>query len=121
MNALRDAGVTVSLATDNAPISLWGPVQQTIVRRDFKSQRVVGPNQALSRIEALRCATANGAYLTFDEDKKGTVEPGKFADLAVLTADPLAVEEIKNRGDCVPNNNGRREDCARGSKLVTMK
>ena len=95
MNALRDAGVTVSLATDNAPISLWGPVQQTIVRRDFKSQRVVGPNQALSRMEALRCATANGAYLTFDEDKKGTLESGKFADLAVLTADPLAVEDSK--------------------------
>ena len=95
MNALREAGVTVSLATDNAPISLWGPVQQTIVRRDFKSQRVVGPKQALSRIEALRCATANGAYLTFDEEKKGTLEPGKLADLAVLTADPLTVKESK--------------------------
>jgi predicted amidohydrolase YtcJ len=95
MNALREAGVAVSLATDNVPISLWGPVQQTIVRRDFKSQRVVGAKQALSRMEALRCATANGAYLTFDEDKKGSLQPGKFADLAVLSADPLTVEEPK--------------------------
>ena len=95
MKALREAGVTVSLATDNVPISLWGPVQQTIVRRDFKSQRVVGAGQALGRAEALRCATANGAYLTFDESKKGTLEPGKLADLAVLSADPLTVEEAK--------------------------
>src|SRR6266446_3987834 len=95
MNALREAGVTVSLATDNVPISLWGPVQQTIVRRDFRSQRVVGAGQALSRIDALRCATANGAYLMFDEDKKGMLQPGKFADLAVLSADPLTVQETK--------------------------
>jgi predicted amidohydrolase YtcJ len=95
LNALREAGITVSLATDNAPISLWGPVQQTIVRRDFKSQRQVGAAQALSRMDALRCATANGAYLTFDEDKKGTLQPGKFADLAVLSADPLTVQETK--------------------------
>ncbi len=97
LNALRGAGVRVSLATDNAPISLWGPVQQTIVRRDFKSHRQVGAKQALSRIEALRCATANGAYLTFDEDKKGTLEVGKLADLAVLTGDPLTIEEFSDR------------------------
>jgi predicted amidohydrolase YtcJ len=93
MKSLHEAGVKVSLATDNVPISLWLPVQQTIMRKDYKSQRVVGPRQALSRQEALRCATANGAYLTFDEDKKGTLEPGKLADLAVLSADPLMVED----------------------------
>ena len=71
MNALREAGITVSLATDNVPISLWYPVAQTVARRDYKSQRVVGPKQALSRMEALRCATLNGAYLTFDESQEG--------------------------------------------------
>jgi hypothetical protein len=95
LKALREAGVTVSLATDNVPISLWGPVQQAIVRRDFKLQRVVGAGQALGRAEALRCATQNGAYLTFDEDRKGTLAPGKLADLAVLSADPLTVEGTK--------------------------
>jgi predicted amidohydrolase YtcJ len=95
MKALREAGVVVSLATDNVPISLWGPVQQTVVRRDFKSGRVVGAGQALGRAEALRCVTQNGAYLTFDEDRKGTLEPGKLADLAVLNADPLTVDEMK--------------------------
>ncbi len=93
MNALREAGVAVSLATDNVPISLWYPVQQVVARRDYTSQRVVAPKQALSRMEALRCATYNGAYLTFDENKKGSLETGKLADLAVLSADPLTVEE----------------------------
>jgi predicted amidohydrolase YtcJ len=95
MNALREAGVTVSLATDNVPISLFYPVSQTVARKDFKTKRMFGDKQALSRMEALRCATANGAYLTFDETKKGSLEAGKYADLTVLSADPLTVAEDK--------------------------
>ena len=53
----------------------------------------MGPDQAITRAEALRCATINGAYLSFDEDKKGSLEPGKLADLAVLSDNPLTVEE----------------------------
>jgi len=95
MNALREAGVTVSLATDNVPISLWYPVAQTVARKDFKTKRMFGEKQALSRMNALRAATATGAYLTFDEAKKGSLEAGKYADLAVLSADPLTVAEDK--------------------------
>ena len=91
LNSLREAGVIVSLATDNTPISLWHPVQQTVLRKAIGTGRIYGEAQALSRMEALRCATANGAYLTFDEAKKGSLEAGKFADLAVLSADPLTV------------------------------
>jgi predicted amidohydrolase YtcJ len=93
LKTLLDAGVKVSLATDNVPISLWLPVWQTIARESFQTKERVAPAQALSRAEALRCATTHGAYLTFDEDRKGTLEAGKFADLAVLSADPLTVEE----------------------------
>ena len=52
---------------------------------------------SLTRGEALRCATHNNAFLTFDEDKKGSLEPGKLADLAVVSADPLTVEEARIR------------------------
>ena len=93
MKALQEAGVKVVLATDNTPISLFYPVSQVVARKDFKTKRVFGPGQALSRMDALRCVTANGAYLTFDEDTKGIIAPGKRADLAVLSADPLKVDE----------------------------
>jgi len=53
----------------------------------------VGPEQAISRAEALRCASVDCGYVTFDEGKKGSLEPGKLADLAVLSADPLTVGE----------------------------
>jgi predicted amidohydrolase YtcJ len=95
LRSLLDAGVKVSLATDNVPISLFLPIWQTIARTDYRTKERVAPEQALSRADALRCATANGAYLTFDESKKGSLEPGKLADLAVLSADPLTVDEGK--------------------------
>jgi predicted amidohydrolase YtcJ len=91
LKSLCEAGVPVSLATDNTPITLWHPVQHTVVRKAFGTDRTFGERQSLSRMEALRCAIANGAYLTFDEAKKGSLEAGKFADLAVLSANPLTV------------------------------
>ncbi len=90
-----DAGVKVALITDNVPISLFGPVWQSVARLSRTNVRVA-PRQAITRAEALRCATENGAYLTFDEDKKGTLEPGKLADLAVLSADPLTSRGIRH-------------------------
>jgi predicted amidohydrolase YtcJ len=92
LRTLLDAGVPVSLATDNVPVSLWLPIGQTVARTGYGASEPVAPAQALTRAEALRCATRSGAYLTFDENKKGSLEVGKLADLAVLSADPLTVE-----------------------------
>ena len=90
---LLDAGVNVGLVTDNVPVSMFWPVWQSIARRD-RTNEPVSPEQALTRVEALRCATHNNAFLTFDEDRKGSLEPGKLADLTVLSADPLTVQQI---------------------------
>ena len=93
LRSMLDAGVKVSLATDNVPVSPFLPIWQAVARRSYQTKEQVAPGEALSRADALRCATANGAYLTFDEDKKGSLEAGKLADVAVLSADPLATEE----------------------------
>ena len=97
MRDLIDAGVNVGLVTDNVPSSMFWPIWEVVARMNRVTHEPVAPEQALTRAEALRCATINNAYLTFDEEKKGSLEPGKLADLAVLSADPLGVEEIAIR------------------------
>ena len=95
LRKLREAGVTVALATDNVPTSLWHPIAQTVTRLDRYAKRAIAASQRLTREEALRAATTAGAWLTFEEHEKGTLEPGKLADLAVLSADPLTVDESR--------------------------
>jgi len=93
LRSLLNAGVKVSLATDNVPVSPFLPIWQTVARTSYQTKERIGASEALSRADALRCATVGGAYLTFDENKKGSLEVGKLADLAVVSADPLVTEE----------------------------
>ncbi len=97
LRSLQEAGVHFALATDNVPSSLFHPVWHCVARTDRYSNRVIAPSQRISREAALRACTIEGAYLTFDEDVKGSLEPGKLADLAVLSDDPLTVEEERLR------------------------
>ncbi len=94
LRALIDAGVTVTLATDNVPITLWPSIWHTVSRTTRFGSKIA-PTQAISREEAIRCATLNGAYLTFEEAKKGSIEPGKLADFTILDGDPLTMPEEK--------------------------
>jgi predicted amidohydrolase YtcJ len=89
LRSLLDAGVKVSLATDNVPVSMWPCIWQATERIDRVTQSVIAPGQKITRLEALQCATANGAWLCGDEDRRGTIEVGKLADLVVLVEDPL--------------------------------
>ncbi len=92
VRTLLDAGVHVSLATDNVPPTLFLPMAHVITRKT-DAGRPLGPSQAISRIEALAAASREGAYLSFEEDVKGTIEPGKYADLAILSEDLLTCPE----------------------------
>jgi predicted amidohydrolase YtcJ len=58
----------------------------------------LGPNQGISRADAIRSVTINGAYTTFEEKVKGSIEPGKYADFVVLSGDILKVpaEQIRD-------------------------
>lgn len=88
------------VCTPNDPVwpsnPLWGMACATT--RKTRSGVDNGPEERISPEEALCMYTLNGAYATFEEDIKGSIEPGKLADLVVLGDDPLAVDtwEIRN-------------------------
>ena len=57
----------------------------------------LGPDQGISREQAIRSVTINGAYTTFEEGVKGSIEPGKYADFVVLSGDIMKVPAEKIR------------------------
>jgi predicted amidohydrolase YtcJ len=68
-------------------LSLWWLITgKTIAGRPIRD-----PSQNVTREEALRMYTIGSAWLAFDNQRKGSIEVGKFADLAVLNADYLTV------------------------------
>ena len=102
IRSLLDAGVPVSLASDNVPVSLWPCVWHAVERIDRATGRPIAAGQRIGREEALRCASTHGAWLSFDEDQRGSLEPGKLADLIVLKDDPTTVA-AERLGALVPD------------------
>jgi hypothetical protein len=84
---LRPPSSSDYTASPPAPM-LW--LYSETTRRD-PTGHVWGERQRITVQEALRSATLDGAYASFEEHDKGSIEPGKLADLAVLERDPLAV------------------------------
>ena len=88
---LTELGVPVSAATDAVPNDPLFCMWVMLARKDRRSGKVMGANGALTNEAALRLLTVNGAWLTFEEDRKGPLLPGYFADIAVLSGNPLNV------------------------------
>jgi len=63
------------------------------VTRKMRNGAVIGAAQKISREEALRVSTVNNAYMTFEENVKGSIETGKLADFVILSKDILTVPE----------------------------
>jgi predicted amidohydrolase YtcJ len=87
----------VAFGSDNLPIGPMVGLYAATTRKG-RSGGVHGAEEAVSRQTAIRMYTADGAYLSWEEKKKGTLEVGKLADLIVLPADPLTVpaEQLLN-------------------------
>jgi predicted amidohydrolase YtcJ len=66
-------------------------LQSSVTRTDIKGT-VWGPKQRITVEEAIRVGTINGAYASFEEKIKGSIEVGKLADLVVLGQDPTRVD-----------------------------
>jgi len=65
------------------------------VTRKTADGRLLGPEEKISRAEALRLFTVNSAYTTFEEKVKGSIEAGKLADFVILSQDVMTVPDDK--------------------------
>ena len=105
-----DAQLPVSSGTD-APVVPYPPLWTLyhFVTRDTITGGVLGADQRVTRQQALRMATINNAWLTMEERTKGSIEPGKFADLVILSEDPLTCSEPQLARREGPDDDGRRQ------------
>ena len=92
-------GIKVAFSSDIIPTGPLVGIYGAATRKGLSGQ-VYGPEEAVDIKEAIRLYTFGGAWLNFDEDIKGAIEPGKLADLVVLnenllTAPPERILEAK--------------------------
>jgi predicted amidohydrolase YtcJ len=66
-------------------------VMWSAVTRKSRSGEVIGPDERVTPMQALQAITINAAHQYWEEDKKGSIEPGKLADLVILSENPLTV------------------------------
>lgn len=92
LKSFLDNGIVVSFGSD-APCTTPDPISWI-----HRAVNHSNPAQAISVEDALRMCTINGCYAAFDEQERGSLEPGKIADMVVLSADPYTTpqEELKN-------------------------
>ena len=95
----REMGVVVGAGTDAHRVASYNPftaLQSLIGGKTANGVTLSGPEKTPSREEALQLYTIGSAWFSHDEDERGSLEPGKLADLAVLSKDYLTatVDEV---------------------------
>tara|TARA_B100000161_G_C33496607_1_gene389611 strand:- start:686 stop:1048 length:363 start_codon:yes stop_codon:yes gene_type:complete len=90
-----DAGIKVALSSDILPVGPMVGLYASTTRKGM-SGKVYGPDEAITLPEALRGYTLTSAFINFDEKIKGSLQPGKYADMIVLPGNILEIplEEI---------------------------
>ena len=84
-------GIFMALGADIYPTGPLIGIYAAVTRKG-SSGAVYGSGERLTMKEAIRGYTRNGAYLTFEEEIKGTLEPGKLADMVILSHDLLTID-----------------------------
>ncbi|MBI4465511.1 MAG: amidohydrolase family protein, partial [Acidobacteria bacterium] len=93
-----EAGLKTSLEGDTFGDPPFWKFYVALTRKDQKYGKVWNPTEKVTRQEALWMGTINGAYQLGEEDKLGSIEPGKLADVIVLDRDFMTIPE-----DDIPN------------------
>jgi predicted amidohydrolase YtcJ len=97
--SLLDAGATLAFGSDwdVAPMAPLMGIYAAVTRRTLDGKHPEGwvPEQKISVAEAVRAYTMGSAYASFDESLKGSIEPGKLADLVVLSDDIFTIDPVK--------------------------
>ena len=89
-------GIPVA-GTSDSPVSVADPMLriQSMVTRTSAEGKVYGADQKVSAEQAIRIWTLGSAYAEFAEDRKGSIEKGKFADFVVLSGDPTTIPPLE--------------------------
>ena len=100
LRTMVQSGIRLGAGTDAFQSSNYSPMLALwwlVAGKTVAGTEIRNPSQNLTRAEALRLYTIGNAWLTLEEGRKGSIEVGKFADLAVLSADYLTVPEEQIR------------------------
>jgi predicted amidohydrolase YtcJ len=91
---LMKSGAVIANGTDT-PVEEVDPIANfyATVSRKVKDGSVFYPDQRMSRVEALKSYTINGAFAGFEEGSKGSLKAGKYADLVILSKDIMTIPE----------------------------
>ncbi|MGZ8403933.1 MAG: amidohydrolase family protein, partial [Rhodoplanes sp.] len=96
LGRIREMGIPFALGTDGnraASHNPWVGVQWLVTGKTQGGLKHQADRNLLSRADALRAYSAAGAWISGEEDRKGTLSVGKWADLAVLSDDYFAIPE----------------------------
>ena len=98
---IREMGIPLACGTDANRATSYNPwigVHWLLTGKTLGGAKLQGDQNLLDRTEALRLYTAGGAWMSSEEDKKGTLQAGKLADLVFLSGDyfSMPVDDVKN-------------------------
>ena len=97
---LKDSGIPMGMSSDGmqiSPMNPWLGLYYVVTGKNARGE-VINAGQTLERNEALKLYTANNGWFLHEEDVLGTIEPGKYADLVVLSANYFDGKAVSDEG-----------------------